>query len=113
MSFEEYIAFFFGDWSSIRRWTFLEDDVDRLEALNFYIRLFKNPAFLLEVLSREQLEQGFWEIQSPGFDGSVGYLIGDPNLPLALRLECIRATYNLYKYFFSVDILVHSGQMWW
>src|SRR5690348_16702258 len=113
MSFDDHVEYFFGRWSLIRRFTSLEDDVDPLETINFYIQLFNQPAFLFEKYSREQLEQGFWQMQSAGFEASVGFLVGNASLPLALRLDCIRATYYLYKYLFSADILIHSGNMWW
>ena len=106
-SFEEFIDCLFvhklSDWVNF----------NPLRTINFYIRLFNDSTILFGKFSREQLEGGFWTIQSPALDLSMGYLIGDPNIPLELRLACIKTTYDLFKDFFSVDILVNSGSMWW
>lgn len=88
-------------------------DFDPVLLAEYYIQLFSEPLFLLERFSREQLEQGFWQIQNINFTGSVYAIMWGESVPLSLRLRCIDSMYFLYKNLFAVDGLFTSSNMWW
>ena len=78
-----------------------------------YIRLFTAPEFLLERFTREQLEQGFWAIQSSNIDCSVYEIIWNTDVPLEIRESCVRTMSDLFALLFSKDALETSVEMWW
>jgi hypothetical protein len=43
-----------------------EVTVDVELVCRYYVRLFRQPGFLIEPFSRDQLEQGFWAVQTAG-----------------------------------------------
>jgi hypothetical protein len=83
------------------------------QACNYYVRLFRQPTFLLQRFSKPQLEQGFWAIQSTTLDCSVYRIISDMDLPFAAREECIRSMFDLFKSLFATEPLETSVNMWW
>jgi hypothetical protein len=79
---------------------------------SYYLRLFRQPHFLLERFSKPQLEQALWAIQVINLDCSAFQIIWHPDLPFATREECVRAMADLFKNFFTAEPL-DSGYMWW
>ncbi len=80
---------------------------------DFYIRLFLEPAFLLDKYSKSQLEQGFWAIQSGNLECSISEVIWDVKIPLETREKCVRAMFSLYQKLFSIEPLETAVEMWW
>lgn len=78
-----------------------------------YVRLFREPQFLLQRFSRSQLEQGFWAIQSSAFDCSVTNVIWREDVPFLLREGCVRSMFHLFESLFAVEPLETSVDMWW
>jgi hypothetical protein len=78
-----------------------------------YIRLFSAPEFLLSKFSKEQLEQGFWEIQSPTIDWALTELIWNEQVPFVLREQCVRSMFFLYEKLFATTPLETAPNMLW
>lgn len=112
-TFDEFVDFLFAHHAYEGMWEFDPVNFDPIRTVRFYIQLFNDPAFLFQRFSREQLENGFWQVQSCNLEIAAGHLLGTGSIPLDLRLDFIRAMYNLYKYFFSIDPLENSCFMWW
>jgi len=121
-SFEEFIAFLFNrdvpdETDQWNPWFFHprmgEVIFDPQRICDYYIRLFKKPVFLLDLFSKDQLEQGFWAIPSPTLDCSVYELINRTDLPFDARKECVNSMFCLYRDFFAIEPLDSSSGMWW
>jgi len=67
---------------------------------HLYSQLFQKPRFLLERFSREQLDQGFWAVQSTTLECSAWSLIWNDAVPFAIREECVRSMYFLFRELF-------------
>ncbi len=118
-SFEEFVTFLFArsvPSTAVKHdpwyWN-VEVAYDPDLVCKYYVRLFRDPAFLLERFSKAQLEQGFWAIQSCNLSCSVGELIWDENLPFSAREECVRSMLDLFKCLFAAESLETSVEMWW
>ena len=118
-SFEDFVVFLFAQRAPSEAeardpwyWT-VDVTFDPERVCQYYVRLFRSPSFLLEQFSKQQLEQGFWAIQSCNLDCSVSKLIWDPELPFAAREECVRSMLDLFRYLFAAEPLDTSVQMWW
>jgi hypothetical protein len=89
-----------------------EHEADHSLMLEYLIRLFRNPAFLLDTYSPEQLEQGFWFLQKP-----LGFLeegLRDSSVEWLLREECIGSMGDLFERLFAMNPLTDSAcYMWW
>ncbi len=119
-SFEQFVAFIFDrdipaksekwdPWYAHMRAAF-----DPAPICDYYLRLFKQPRFLLERFSAAQLEVGFWAISSHNFLGcSVTDLIWNVELPLSAREECVRSMFYLYRDLFAIEPSGTAGFMWW
>src|SRR6202790_2427480 len=79
----------------------------------YYVRLFRQPEFLLTRFTKLQLEEGFWAVQGPNLDCSVSRIIDDSDLPLSVREECIRSMADLFERLFATETFDSSVQMWW
>ena len=119
-SFDEFVAFIFDREVSPRKnnkrdpWYWHVDvTFDPKTICGYYVRLFRNPTFLLERFSKSQLEEGFWAIQSEPLDCSAWHLILDSDLSLATRKECVRSMFDLFDRLFAREPLDTSVQMWW
>lgn len=130
-SFEEFVAFLFdreapsGDQAfsalverrETPKWTpwYWRTDVifDPERLCSHYLRLFHSPQSLLDRFSHEQLEQGFWAIQTSNLDCSADHLIWDEGLPFTTRAECVRAMFDLFRNLFASEGLETSVGMWW
>src|SRR5580693_3692267 len=73
-SFEEFVSYVFGHdvppkSEKYDPWYFhMEVDFDAKKICSYYVRLFRQPEFLLSRFTKPQLEEGFWAIQSPNLD---------------------------------------------
>jgi len=118
-SYEEFVSFVFdhevpSGQAKYHPWYFdVEVAFDPGRVCEFYIRLFRNPGFLLEKYSKPQLEKGFWAIHGAAFDCSAQHLIWDEDLPFALRSDCIRSMSVLFKQLFAREPLETTVFMWW
>jgi hypothetical protein len=115
-SFEKFVSFIFNHdipAKSEKQWywnadvTFVPDTI-----CAYYLRLFREPEFLLNLFSKPQLEEGFWAMMS-GTDWSIRNLVWEPEVSFSTREECVRAMFDLFKRFFSVEPLDTSCHMWW
>ncbi len=86
---------------------------DPMQVAAFYIRLFTAPRILLQQFSPEQLEQGFWAIQSSNIECAVTETLWDQRLPFEIRESCVRSMFHLYELLFSDVPLETSMDMWW
>jgi hypothetical protein len=119
-SFEEFITFLFDrdippESEKWNPWYWRTEVMfDPARICDYYIRLFKQPGFLLERFSPAQLEEGFWAISSHGYLGcSITELIWNADLPLADREECVKSMFYLYRDLFAVEPSETAGFMWW
>lgn len=78
-----------------------------------YIRMFTAPEFLLSSFSAQQLEQGFWAIQSCNIECSVAEIIWHEQVPFAMRENCVRSMFHLFDKLFTVAPLETAPNMWW
>ena len=123
-TYEEFISFLFErdvqcrtDEANPRKWNpwffHIEAIFDSKRTCEYYVRLFREPTFLLDRFSRAQLEEGFWAIQASSMECSVYRIISDTSLPFPLRTECIVSMLDLFRKFFAKEPLETSGNMWW
>ena len=118
-SFEDFVAFLFDRDVSVELegrdyWYWhvtVEFDARRICA--YYVRLFRQPEFLLNRFTKAQLEEGFWAIHGPNLDCSVSRIIEDSDLPLSVRKECISSMEDLFERLFAKEPFDSSVQMWW
>jgi hypothetical protein len=88
-------------------------EVDAEQLCGYYVRLFRQPEFLLTRFSKKQLEEGFWAIMGETQEWSAGHLIEYSDAPLASRTECIESMAILYERLFINEPLETSVHMWW
>ena len=118
-SFEEFVSFIFDrdvppKSEKYDPWHFhIEVKFDAKELCSYYVRLFRQPEFLLSRFTKAQLEEGFWALQGPNLDCSVYWIIHNSDLPLPAREECIRSMADLFERLFAAQPLDTSVQMWW
>jgi hypothetical protein len=80
-SFGEFISFLFGhevptksekddpESEKYDPWYFhVQVEFDAKTICAYYVRLFRQPEFLLSRFTKPQLEEGFWAIQGPNLD---------------------------------------------
>ena len=125
ISFEEFIAFIFDrevqaievqakteEWNPWYWHTKVLFDPQQI--CGYYTRLFMAPSFLLERFSKAQLEEGFWAIPAGGsLECSVTELIWNTDLPLAIREECVKSMFYLFRDLFAAEPLDSAAGMWW
>jgi hypothetical protein len=117
-SFEQWVAFVFAhpvkdgdskDWYWQKVWDY---EVSNELSLEYLIRLFRNPSFLLDAYSSEQIEQDFWFLHKPS--GFLAEGMSDPNVAWSLRRECVVSMGNLFEKLFAVNPFDDSACfMWW
>jgi hypothetical protein len=123
VSFDEFVAFLFdheinpdapAQPEKYDPWYFhVETEFDAKKIAAYYVRMFRQPAFLLNRFTKEQLEEGFWAIQGPNLNCAVSRIIEDPDLAISLKEECIRSMAELFKRLFATEPFDSSVQMWW
>jgi hypothetical protein len=119
-SFDEFVAFIFAhepsaDWKKQQPWFFsLEVICDPQKICAYYVKLFRQPLFLLERFSKTQLDEGFWAIQGYApYSCGVGRVIWDTDVPFAAREECVRSTADLFRVLLAGGLLPDTSWMWW
>ena len=116
-SFDDFVAFLFErdiPPEKSRPWYWNAQvifDLDRV--CEYYVRMFREPEFLVERFSKGQLEQGFWAIQSSTLGCSAYRLVWNTDLPFARREECVRSMLLLFRNLFATEPLVNAVCMWW
>jgi hypothetical protein len=90
---------------------YLEYDEEHIA--NLYIELFHKSDKLLDLYSKEKLEQGFWAIMGSSLEGSVHDLIWESELDIGIREKLIYSMYHLYEKLFAIEPLDTSSNMWW
>lgn len=118
ISFHEFVQFVFARSipanPKAEPWFWhVETIFDAGEIAAHYIRLFKDPQFLLARFLKAELEQGFWAIQSCNLDCAVAQLIWMQEIPLAVREQCVRSMFHLWEHLFSIEPLDTAAHMWW
>jgi hypothetical protein len=116
-SFDEFVSFVFAHDVAAEhetQWYWKAPDVTFApqQVCAYYVRLFRNPEFLLERFSKPQLEQGFWAIPS-GIDWGLQALLWETEIPFPQRKECVIAMFDLFSRFFATELLEGSSFMWW
>ena len=86
---------------------------DPLSVRDHYVRLFRDPLFLLDRFTKAQLEQGFWAAQGPNLDCSAAKLVWNKDIPLPLRAEFVGSMVPLFELLFAKESLEDSVSMWW
>jgi hypothetical protein len=116
-SFDEFVSFVFAHDVAAEhetQWYWKAPDVTFApqQVCAYYVRLFRNPEFLLERFSKPHLEQGFWAIFS-GIDWGLEKLLWETEIPFPQRKECVTAMFDLFSRFFATEPLEDSCFMWW
>ncbi len=117
LSFEQFVDLVFNHPVTDPAWYWADDfDYyfdDGIATVEHLTSLFREPEFLFEKYSLEQLEQGFYFITFLlcyiKFDG----LLWAESIPFSLRKNCISSMYELFSRFFAVNSLKTIGFMWW
>ncbi len=122
-TFEEFLTFLFdrdvipipanGSGAPEPWYWHAEVAFDPARVASFYINLFTTPRTVLQKCSLEQLDQGFWAIQSSNIECAVTEIIWDQKLPFEIRESCVRSMFHLYELLFSEVSLEASAEMWW
>src|SRR6266849_5911231 len=68
---------------------YVEVELDAKKICAYYVRLFREPEFLLSRFTKQQLEGGFWAIMGHTHEWSAGNIIEYSDAPLSSRRECI------------------------
>jgi len=92
---------------------YVEVELDAKKICAHYVRLFRDPEFLLSRFTKQQLEGGFWAIMGHTHEWSAGNIIDYSDAPLSSRKECIESMATLFERFFANEPLETSVHMWW
>jgi hypothetical protein len=87
-------------------------EFDPAEYATRLTEIFRHPAALRALYTREELEQGFWMLIS-GADTSLEPLFWDTAVPWQIRDALIKATVDLYEKLFAFELLDTSVYMFW
>lgn len=115
ISFDEFVSLIFQveEQDKLDAASFYEFETDAARLCTYYVQLFQRPEFLLSRFTKQQLEEGFWDIMAYTHEWSVGELIFYSNAPLAIRKECIESMAVLFERLFFNEPLDTSVHMWW
>jgi hypothetical protein len=115
-SFDQFVAFVFDREiasDSSRSWYWQIDvSFDPQTLCGYYTQLFRQPEFLRDLYSVDQLEQGVWALQSY-CDFSVQRIFWDEELDFEQRAQLVRAMFELFAALFSHEPLDSAVSMWW
>ena len=78
-----------------------------------FIRLFNAPEFLLDKYSKDQLEAGFWAMNSPMVDGGLDALLWSEQLSLEVRERLLHSMFELFARLFAREPINSTSYMWW
>jgi hypothetical protein len=119
VSYDEFVAFLFDhdvghgvppESEKYDPWYFhVEVEFDAKNIANYYVRMFRQPEFLLTRFTKAQLEEGFWAIQGPNLNCSVSRILEGSDLTLSVREECIRSMADLFKRLFATEPFRYFG----
>lgn len=119
ISFDEFVSLIFeramppegGDVDP--SFHYVEVELDAKKICAYYVRLFREPEFLLSRFTKQQLEGGFWSIMGYTHEWSAGNIIDYSDAPLSSRKECIESMATLFERLFANEPLETSVHMWW
>jgi hypothetical protein len=117
-SFDEWIDFVFNHEPAeeVSKAWYWDDDLNFDEGKERFVKncieLFKNPDFLLEKFTVEQLDQGFFGFIL-GAVNEMNWWVWDKNEPAELRQEFIMSSINVFEKLFTKNPLIHACFMWW
>ncbi len=114
ISFDDFVSLIFNPsehWKPDTPVPVIEIDEERF--CSYYVRLFREPEFLLSRFTKQELEEGFWEIMGYTNDWSLGQLIEYSDAPFSSRKECIESMAVLFERLFASESLDTSVHMWW
>jgi hypothetical protein len=109
---DQFVQYVF-DYAQDESWDCEATIFESAEFAKLYTELFSDPTFLIERFKLEQLERGFWAIQSPIMQGNAAEIIYDSTVPFRLRQLCIESMYSLYDKLFAIPSLPKVCDMWW
>jgi hypothetical protein len=116
LSFDDFVSLIFNPAEQFKPGSSLSGTAVEIDAVKFcayYVQLFRKPEFLLLRFTKQELEEGFWEIMTYTHDWSLGDLIEYSDAPLASRKECIESMAVLFERLFASEPLDTSVHMWW
>jgi len=123
ISFDDFVAYAFDRPVPVGRepnwWHSGEDTVVLVVDASLQLRhsalLFHDPLFLTARFSAEQIEQGFWFLCHDVSDYAEFFprLLWRDDAPLDLRVEAVRAMFDLYAKLFAPFPTEAATYMWW
>lgn len=114
ISFDDFVCLIFNRAEQTKRnGPFPEVEVDNKRLCTYYVRLFQKPEFLLSRFTKQELEEGFWEMMAGHHDWSLGNLMEYSDAPLSSRKECMESMAVLFERLFVTEPLDTSVHMWW
>jgi hypothetical protein len=112
--FDDFVALIFNPAEQFKPDVLLPDmEINAQSVCAYYVQLFQQPEFLTSRFTKQELEEGFWEIMGYTHDWSLGDLIDYSNAPLSSRKECIESMALLFEHLFAREPLDTSVHMWW
>lgn len=120
-SFETFVSFVFDHFQTSMKdpytihWTNVARvDFDARRLLTYYTRLFRNPEFLMNLYSSDELELGLGMETIRGFvNWSVYCVMMHPDNTVDEAEACIRSVYDLFAKLFSRSVAPDAAYMWW
>lgn len=116
ISFDEFVSLIFDPAEQLKPdtpFSGIEVRIDAKKLCAYYVQLFQKPEFLLSRFTKQELEEGFWEIIGYNHDWSLGDLIEFSDAPLSSRKDCIESMAALFERLFASEPLDTSVHMWW
>lgn len=119
LTYDEFLDFVFVRFRRVYKRAFrihcyIKYDSDQI--VQFFIRLFHDPATLLDRYNYKQLQVTFWHILDNATELSLKKFLWDDNLSIATREEYVRSMYDLFARLFSIEPLPFDWlpvYMWW
>ena len=117
ISFDEFVLVIFERSTSKEavesQIQFVETELNAEEICAHYVKLFRQPEFLLTRFSKDTLEAGFWAMMGLSREWSLGNIIEYSDASLSSRRECIDSMATLFEKLFAYEPLDTSVHMWW
>lgn len=117
-SFDEWIEFVFNHpiasenadaWYWDDDWEWEAEEAEHI--IKYCIRLFRNPNFLLEKFSSEQINQGFWFLL--GATEQLQNWLWNRGIDWKLREDCIMSMVGVFEQMFIQNPIEDACYMWW